>query len=135
MSFCKTFCCYSTWDMDLAFAFWVCNPAVVLCRFSLCEVLCTVVWALQSHGSNMGTARHQLWAFRQHQDRQGERGHHGFSLFFLHCKLLFSDYFYFLFFLHAKGGLHTALWSVFRKSGSWLSHVAVLQWWREGKDF
>lgn len=53
--------------------FWGCNPVIHLYRFSLCEVLCTVVWALQSHGSNMGTARHQLWAFRWCQDRQGER--------------------------------------------------------------
>lgn len=44
--------------------FWGCNPVIHLYRFSLCKVLCTVVWALQSHGSNMGTARHQLWAFR-----------------------------------------------------------------------
>lgn len=92
--------------------FWGCNLVIHLYRFSLCEVLCTVVWALQSHGSNMGTARHQLWAFRQCEDRQGERGHCGFSRFFLYCKL--TSVFWYLYILLAKGGLHTALWGVFR---------------------
>lgn len=47
---------------------------VFTCRFPLCEVLRTVVWSLQGHGSDLGAAGHHVRAFGRRQDRKGERG-------------------------------------------------------------